>query len=202
MNRTNRSVTEDKHAAVDVELYDSTLSPGEPRRSRGHGESTTPADDPGAYAAAELAAISDMAGDWRHYNEFPDGTLHFAVRMLEGQGDVREWVFDTHTTRKTARAVLGGVAAVGGVALLVASPFTGGMTAPVGVLLLGAVEGAVAGLTVALVADSINERLKTNTFHFDARFMMDMATLVTVFVGAAGAMRACRRRRVRRATAC
>ncbi len=189
MNRTQRGVTDDGHASIDVELYDSTLSPGEPRRSRGHGESWLPANLPGAYATAELDAISSMAGDWRQYNEYPDGTLHFAVHLLEGTGDVREWVLDTHTRRKTARKVLGGVAAVGGVALLIASPFTGGLTAPVGVILLGAVEGTVAGLTIALVADSINERLRTGTFHFDATFVLDMAALVTVFVGAAGALR-------------
>ncbi len=187
MNQTGRGETDDKHAYVDVELYDSTLSPGEPRRAKGHGESSkTTTDDPAAYAAAELSAVEDAMGEWRHYNEYPDGTMHAGVQLLEGNKDIREWEIDTHTRRKTARKVLTGVAAVGGVALLIASPFTGGASASVGVLLL---EGVVAGATVALVVDSINERIKTNTFHFDARFVMDMTALVTTFVGVGGAIR-------------
>ena len=184
MNQTGRGETDEKHAYVDVELYDSTLSPGEPRRSKGHGESSTTAtDDPAAYAKAELDAVSDAMGELRHYNEYPDGTMHIGVQLLDGNKDVREWEIDTHTRRKTARKILTGVAAVGGVALLIASPFTGGASASIGVLLL---EGVVAGATIDLVVDSINERLKTNTFHFDARFVMDMTALVTTIVGVGG----------------
>ncbi|HEY1867910.1 MAG TPA: DUF4157 domain-containing protein [Candidatus Cybelea sp.] len=190
MNRTGRGETADKHAFVDVELYESTLTPGEPRRSQGHGESSSPSNKPTAYAEAELSAISRAMGNWQFYNEFPDGTAHFGIQLIEVES-VREWILDTHTTRKKVRSILTGAAAVGGVALLVASPFTAGGSAPVGVLLMeAAIGGATAGATVALAIASIDERIRTNTFHFDARFYMDMTALVTAFVGVGGAMRA------------
>jgi hypothetical protein len=186
MNQTGRGETTGKHAYIDVEFYDSTASI-EPRRSMGHGESATTADQPGAYADAETQAIYNMAVQWQQYNEYPDGTIHFAVQLIERNGEVRQWTFDTHTSRKTAKEWISGAAAVGGAALLAASVVTGGATAPVGVLLL---ESAVAGMTVGLVIASLEERLTTGTFHFDARFVMDMTALVTAFVGVGATMRA------------
>jgi hypothetical protein len=187
MNQTNREKRPDGTAAVDVALYDSTMSPGEPERHTGHGEATPSGSDPDGFVNAELNAVKAMAGHWREYNQFPYGTLHFAVRMLEGPQTVYQWVIDTETTRKKVKKALTIGTAAAGVFLLAASAVTGGATAPVGVLLL---EAAVAGATVALVLDSINERLETGTFHFDARFVMDMATLVTALIGGVGALRA------------
>jgi len=183
MNQTGRGLTDDLHPYVDVELYDSTLNPGEPRRSTGHGESTRLPDDPAAYADAEMDALNDAVGDWLHYNEFPDGTLHLDVQLLEGTKELRQWALDTHTTRKKVRKYLTVGTTIAGIALLIASPFTGGASASVGVLLL---EGVVAGATVGMVIAGIQERIHTKTFHLDARFVMDMTALVTAFVGVAG----------------
>jgi hypothetical protein len=186
MNRTRRDRSEDGRAVVEVVLYDSTISSGEPQRHVGHGEAMASGGDPDGFVTAEMNAISEMAGHWKTYNDLPDGTLHVAVQTMEGSKPVREWVFDTLSGRKTVKRGLAVVAGVGGVVLLAASPFTGGATAPVGILILDAV---VAGATITLVAASIEERLRTNTFHFDAHFVMDMTTLVTAFVGGAGALR-------------
>jgi hypothetical protein len=181
MQRTNRTRANGK-PTYEVALYDSTLTPGAPVQHTGSSSAETAPNEAKGYAAAEQQAIDAMASHWHTYNDYPYGTVHLAIKLLE-DGTIIEKTIDTYNVRRTGRKVLTGLAVAGGLILLAASPLTGGASAPVAVLIL---DAAVAGATIALVADSINQRIQTGTFKFDAQFVLDMLTVVTVVLGAFG----------------
>ena len=131
-------------------------------------------------------AILQMAQHWQKHNNFPNGTVHFAVQTMAGTNEVFDCPpFDTYTPRKTIRQVVTAAAFLGGLVVMAAG---GPVGAPVGIVLL---DLAVSVLTVTLVLNSINERMAIGKeFKVDAHCFMDMTLLVTSFIGMAGALRA------------
>ncbi len=155
-----------------VVAHDFTLTPGEAIQHAGSGSATVSGgDEKAAYAAAEAAAIADMASDWKYYNDYPDGTVQLGIGLLEGSG-VKTVVIDTWNVKKPAKKVLTGVVIAGSIALLAVS---GGTAAPVTVLVL---EGVTLAAGAALTADSIVTRIQNGTFKADYKLVLDMLSLV------------------------
>ena len=168
-------------ASYEVEAFDTTLTPGAPVRHAGIGDADANVDEAAAYQQAELAAVKDMLNDWHLYNDYPYGTVHLAIQLLE-DNRVYEGRVDTYNWKRTGTKILTGVAVVGGVALIAASVFTGGASAPVGVLIL---EGVTLGASALLVAEEIDRRYKNGTLKPDARLVMNVLSLIPVggFIG-------------------
>jgi hypothetical protein len=168
-----------------VTLYDSTFSPGKLIQHTGDGEAkVSSSGEAAAYVEAEKHALADMATHWHMNNEYPNGKILLAVQSLE-TGIIYGIDIETDNPKKTVKKVASYVAAIGGVALLAASAFTGGTTAPLGIIIL---EGMVAGATITDVALSIDQRLETHTFKFDKEFVMDMLQIVTLGLQAFGTL--------------
>ena len=180
MTQTTREKS-GSHVAVGVHLIDTSLDPGNPAHHQGSdAEVAGPsADEKASWARAERNAIEKMAEHWHSYNEYPDGKVHLAIKCLESD-DVVEKSIDTHHIRKTGKAILGGIAMVGGVVLIAASPFTGGGSAAVGVIFL---TTAAAGTAATMM--SLQERYeKEGNLKIDGRLALDVLQLVSTFMAA------------------
>ena len=118
MNQTGRGETDEKHAYVDVELYDSTLSPGEPRRPRVTASRAT--DDRRSCRVRKGRAGRGLGCDGRLAALQRVSRRHDAHRCPTARGQQRRArMGDRYAYAPQDRAQgLDGVAAVGGVALL------------------------------------------------------------------------------------
>ena len=151
-------------------VHDSTLSPGEPKQAVGLGLSR--ASDPEvAQAAAERAALDVLKSQWHSHNDYPNGTLHLAVQLQHGDLAVHELSFDTNSTLRTVRSVLGTVASAAGLALLV---LPGGGVLSAGLLIVSGAAGTASTLL------SLQHRAETEGgLHADGKLALDLLSLAT-----------------------
>ena len=158
-------------------VHDSTLSPGEPKQAVGLGLSH--ASDPEvAQAAAERTALDVLKSQWHSHNDYPNGTLHLAVQLQHGDHAVRELSFDTSSTLRTVRSVLGTVASAAGLALLV---LPGGGVLSAGLLIVSGAAGTASTLL------SLQHRAETEGgLHADGKLALDLLSLATNFASLGG----------------
>jgi hypothetical protein len=170
-----------------VILHDTTLSPENPTQHPGEGsEASTGPDDSKAWAKAESKAVDQLAAHWNSYNDYPEGKVHLGIKSNEDD-TVYEKVIETHTTKKTAKKWLGYAAMGAGVVMLAASPFTGGTSAGVGVIVMKTafVVGGATGL--AAMVTEVNDRYeKEGRLKPDGRLMLDLLQVITLALGATG----------------
>ncbi len=166
----------DKTACV-VTVHDSTLSPGAPAQAMGYGISH--ASDPEvAQAAAEVAALDELKSQWKSHNDYPNGTLHLAIQLQHGDHAVSELSFDTSSTLRTVRSVLGTVASAAGLALLV---LPGGGVLSAGLLIVSGAAGTASTLL------SLQHRAATEGgLHADGKLALDLLSLATNFASLGG----------------
>jgi hypothetical protein len=186
MHRTNRDPLRGGYRRYGVIAHDLTL--GDPVQHPGKATTiATGGDDAAAWEKAELGAIDRMRHHWRKYNDYPEGTIRLAIQLLE-TGEVYEpKPIDTYHPRKTVKKALGITAAVGGAILLVASPFTGGSTAAVGVILIKSAAAITIASGAASIAMDIQDRIeKEGELKFDGRLMLDLLSIITMAMGGVG----------------
>lgn len=152
-----------------VLLHDTTF--GTVTQHPGSAEGTVTKDSNAAYQNVEIKALEDMADHFHAHNDYPSGTVHLAAQPLNG-GKVWETTRDTDNGRKTAKKILGGIAMVGGVALLFI---------PGGGFVSAAVFSVTAAAGVAAVAVEIEDRVaKEGELKFDRRLALDVLQVVSV----------------------
>jgi hypothetical protein len=149
---------EPNYSTRKVMLIDTTMS-ADAQKHPGEGRVPATSDHKRDDESAESLAIKQALNHVHWYNDYPDGRLILAVE-LKSSGKIIEDVVYTDNPKKTAKTVVGVGAAVAGVGLLIASPFTGGGSAPVGIILL---EVAAIGLGATAVAMNLWDRHQTGT---------------------------------------
>lgn len=163
----------DRSIVYKVMGYDSTLDPGNATQHPGEGHAPQSQE-----SKAEYAAVDAMFTHIHDHNDYPDGSLHLAIQLEDGS--IYEKTIDTHNWKKPAEKALGYVAIVGGVAMILAAPLTGGSSAVVGVIF---VTTAVAGL--ASVALSMSEQYaKEGEIKVDGRLALNILQVVSLALGA------------------
>jgi Domain of unknown function (DUF4157) len=130
----------------------------------------------------EKNAIVNLLEKWHNFNNYPDGLIKVGIKSHENS-QIYEYFVPTPNSRKSAKTVLGYVAAGAGLILLVASPFTGGTTAPIGIVIL---QGVAIGASVAVFALKLEQRLQTGTLKADKELVMDTLDLVAGILGSVG----------------
>lgn len=163
----------DRNIVYKVMGYDSTLDPGNATQHPGEGHAPQ-----GQESKAEHAAVAAMCTHIHDHNDYPDGSLHLAIQLEDGS--IYEKTIDTHNWKKPTEKALGYVAIVGGVAMIIAAPLTGGSSAVVGVIF---VTTATAGL--ASVALSMSEQYaKEGEIKVDGRLALNILQVVSLALGA------------------
>ena len=175
----------DDELHFDVLLFDTTFTPDHPQQHDGEAELDVESESPAQWIQVEKQALDDMGDHWHAHNDYPQGTIRVAVRLISDPTQVYEIAnIDTHGWRDTAGTVLTVVGIVAGLGALALSPFTGGTSAAVGVLIL---EGVAAGAAIGSVALSIEHRVETEGhLAFDRRLAMDMLTVAASLLGVFG----------------
>lgn len=174
------------HMIYEVELVDTTLDPSHPALHPGDSDIHyySSKEEAAEWVKAEKQSISAMAEHLRGHNDYPDGTVTLGVQRLEDGQLMQLPAIDTHNAGKTVRAGLGYVGLAAGVVALAATPFTGGASAPVGIVIL---QASAIAIGVASVLLELNERYqKEGKIKADKRLLMDIATLVAAVMGAGG----------------
>jgi hypothetical protein len=169
----------------EIEAVDTTVDPVHPQFHPGTGVAKAKDGAPGdpAWGKAEKEAVNKMVDHWHSYNDFPDGTVRLGIQTLETK-EVLEPKFDTHNIRKDIKTGLAIFTAAGGAILLAASPLTGGVTAPVGIIVL---EAAVVAAGAAQIMMELQERAeKEKGLKADRRLAMDMLQLASLAFAAGG----------------
>jgi hypothetical protein len=165
---------------------DFTLDPSNPNYQPGeaHVPSDGPKPESQKYAQAEVQALEAMRIHWNSFNDYPDGKVRLAVQLHETGAIIELDPIETHGKRKTVKSALGIAAGAGGLALLVSSPFTGGATVPVAIVLL---ETAVVAAGTASIALQLQDRYEQeNGLVVDRRLGLDLFQLVATVGGFGG----------------
>src|SRR5262249_4010581 len=150
--------TQDGQGQYSLLLHDTTF--GSPTQHPGSAQGPVAKDVSSAYQKLEVAALDDMADHFHAHNDYPDGTVHLAAQELTSSS-AWETTRDTANGRKTAKKILGGVAMVGGVALLFI---------PGGGIVSAAVFTVTAAAGAASVGVEIEDRIaKEGELKFDRR---------------------------------
>jgi hypothetical protein len=165
----------------EVQAVDTTLDLEQPNHHAGKAEI---AEAGQSRAELEKQAIHNMASDWGVYNDYPPGKIRLAIQLHESPEVLELTPIETTSTRKTAKNVLKGFATLGGLALLAASPFTGGSTAAAGLVILTSVAGV--GATIL----EIQERAaREGGLKIDGRLALDVASIASNALGLGGMSR-------------
>ncbi len=160
-----------------VLLHDTSMGGSKAPSHPGAGIAQVAGDESAARRNAELTAIGEMLSHLHWNNSYPDGTIEFGIQ-LHSTGEV---------IRQTVKTVAVYSAAIGGVVLLAASPFTGGATAPVGIVILeGVAFTAAAAGTITSVAIGVQERVTTGTFAWDRTTALDVLAVASLGLGGIG----------------
>ena len=187
MHRTQRALEEGGYL-YEVLLLDTTLDPLNPVHHPGKlgtsilGSISDAVDtilsskNP---VTAERAALNNMADHWHRHNDYPSGTVQLAVQLKESPGQVWEHRIDTGNWRKPLKKGLAYTSMGLGILALAATPFTGGASTAVGVLMI---SSAVTGL--AAMALDIEDRIaKEGTLKADTRLLLDIVGLAGTLLG-------------------
>lgn len=168
-----------KNRRYELTLYDTTSTKNVETYD---GKAELSEDTVQGWQVTEQNAIVDLLDKWHNFNSYPDGTIKVGIKSNESQ-QVYEYSVPTPNSRKTAKEVLGYVAGGAGLLLLAASPFTGGTTAPIGIVIL---QGVAVGASVAVFALKLEQRLQTGTLKADKELVMDTIDLASGILGSVG----------------
>ncbi len=168
-----------KNRRYEFTLYDTTSSQ---KVETYDAEAELTEDTVPGWKITERDAIVNLLDKWHNFNSYPDGLIKVGIKSRESL-EVYDYFVPTPNSRKTAKTVLGYVAGGAGLILLVASPFTGGTTAPIGIVIL---QGVAIGASVAVFALKLEQRLQTGTLKADKELLMDTLDLVSGILGSVG----------------
>jgi hypothetical protein len=183
MHRTRRSIERGGWYRYEVVLTDATLDPTNPEKHPGQlgsslGDVMEGIRDSSSPALAEQVALKHMADHWHAHNSYPSGTVQLAVELKEQPGQVREYSIDTGNWRKPLKKALAYGSMGLGVLALAATPFTGGGSTAVGVLMISSAVTGLAGMAL-----DIEDRIAKGTFKADTQLLLDIAGLVGTLLG-------------------
>ncbi|MHA7291329.1 hypothetical protein ACX80V_17035 [Arthrobacter sp. MDT3-24] len=161
--------TVDGSGTYSVLLHDTTF--GTVTQHPGFARGPVARDVNAQYTTIEIQALEDMADEFHEHNDYPDGTIHLAAQLMNSN-HVWEATRDTANKRKTGKRILGGIALVGGIALLFVP---GGGAVSAGIFAVTATAG------VGAVALEIEDRMaKEGELKFDRRLALDVLQVVSV----------------------
>jgi hypothetical protein len=175
-----------RHLIYGLDLVDATTEPENPTHHPGEADITgySRVHEAQGWVKAEKLAIAGMADHFHSHNNYPDGTVSLAVKRIEDGQLMQVPPIDTANPGKTFRAVFGYIGLAAGIVALAATPFTGGGSAPLGLIILQASAIAI-GITTVL-AGMWERYQQEQRIKADKRLALDVVTLVASVMGAGG----------------